>query len=46
MLPLFGAFNTRWYVSGIEMVLLGGCCAAVAYEIGKLVDGLIGVHEP
>eukprot|EP00953_Heterococcus_sp_UTEX-ZZ885_P035540 18342-Heterococcus_DN1.PRE.4 len=27
-----------WYVSGIEMVLLGGCCAAVAYEIGKLVD--------
>jgi hypothetical protein len=27
--------------SGLEMLFLGGCCAAVAYEIGALVDKLI-----
>lgn len=35
-------FTTRrWYVSALEMLVLGGCCAAVAYEIGSLVNALI-----
>eukprot|EP00611_Tribonema_gayanum_P010642 TRINITY_DN206_c8_g1_i1.p1 TRINITY_DN206_c8_g1~~TRINITY_DN206_c8_g1_i1.p1 ORF type:complete len:281 (-),score=66.11 TRINITY_DN206_c8_g1_i1:247-1089(-) len=35
-------FATRsWYASGVEMVCLGGVCAAVAFEIGNLVDGLL-----
>ena len=35
-------FATRtWYMSGLEMVILGGCCAAVAYEIGAIVDGFL-----
>eukprot|EP00904_Undaria_pinnatifida_P012689 jgi/Undpi1/8550/HiC_scaffold_25.g11015.m1 len=35
-------FGTRhWHTSGIEMLLLGGSCAALAFEIGKAVDGLL-----
>ncbi|CAM9432065.1 unnamed protein product [Ascophyllum nodosum] len=35
-------FGTRkWYTAGAEMLLLGGACAALAFEIGKAVDGLV-----
>lgn len=35
-------FSTRnWFLSGIEMLGLGGVCAALAYEIGDLVTHLI-----
>ncbi|CAM9428908.1 unnamed protein product [Sphacelaria rigidula] len=35
-------FGTRsWYISGLEMFLLGGSCAVLAYEIGKAVDTLL-----
>mmetsp|Transcript_424 Transcript_424/g.626 ORF Transcript_424/g.626 Transcript_424/m.626 type:complete len:310 (-) Transcript_424:228-1157(-) len=35
-------FGTKpWYWSGMEMLILGGCCAAVAYLIGNIVDSLI-----
>ncbi|CAM9326981.1 unnamed protein product [Phaeothamnion confervicola] len=35
-------FGTRsWYCSGIEMLLLGGSCAFVAYEIGSIVEGVL-----
>lgn len=35
-------FGTRqWHISGLEMLLLGGSCAALAFEIGKAVDGLL-----
>ena len=35
-------FSTRaWYTSGLETLLLGACCAFLAYYIGRLVDNLI-----
>mmetsp|Transcript_34588 Transcript_34588/g.45718 ORF Transcript_34588/g.45718 Transcript_34588/m.45718 type:complete len:286 (-) Transcript_34588:307-1164(-) len=35
-------FSTRsWYCSGIETMLLGGCCAGLAFEIGNLVQDII-----
>mmetsp|Transcript_37593 Transcript_37593/g.49544 ORF Transcript_37593/g.49544 Transcript_37593/m.49544 type:complete len:279 (+) Transcript_37593:172-1008(+) len=35
-------FGTKaWYWSGLEMLLLGGTCAFVAYEIGNLVGGIL-----
>jgi len=37
-------FSTRgWLHSGLEMLLLGGVCALMAYEIGHLVSSLVGV---
>lgn len=39
-------FGTRhWCTSGTEMLFLGGSCAALAFEIGKAVDGLIGQNH-
>jgi len=39
-------FSTRgWLHSGLEMLLLGGVCALMAYEIGHLVSSLVGVGE-
>jgi DNA damage-binding protein 1 len=39
-------FSTRgWFHSGLEMLLLGGVCAFLAYEIGHLVSQLVGVGE-
>lgn len=39
-------FSTRgWLHSGMEMLVLGGVCALMAYEIGHLVSSLIGVGE-
>jgi len=35
----FGSKNCFW--SGLEMLLLGGCCAIVAYEIGSLVGEFV-----
>lgn len=35
-------FGTRhWCTSGTEMLFLGGCCAGLAFEIGKGVDMLL-----
>lgn len=35
-------FGTRsWYTSGFEMLILGGSCAVLAFEIGKGVDALL-----
>ncbi|KAM3570727.1 hypothetical protein VYU27_007226 [Nannochloropsis oceanica] len=39
-------FSTRgWLHSGMEMLVLGGVCALMAYEIGHLVSSLVGVGE-
>ncbi len=39
-------FSTRtWYGSGLEMLLLGGVCAVVAFEGGRIVAELVGVGE-
>lgn len=39
-------FSTRtWWGSGLEMLLLGGVCALVAYELGNLVSQLVGTAE-
>ncbi|CAN0086207.1 unnamed protein product [Ectocarpus sp. 6 AP-2014] len=39
-------FGTRhWCTSGTEMLFLGGSCAALAFEIGKAVDGLISQNH-
>ncbi|CAM9231413.1 unnamed protein product [Pylaiella littoralis] len=39
-------FGTRhWCTSGTEMLFLGGSCALLAFEIGKVVDGLIGQNH-
>lgn len=39
-------FSTRtWYHSGLEMLLLGGVCAVMAYELGNLVSQLVGTAE-
>ena len=29
--------TTRWYVAGLETLLLGGACATVAFTIGQVV---------
>ncbi len=49
LLTLFGVgasrtFVTRrpWWKSGLEMLLVGGAAAAVAYGIGALLAGIIG----
>mmetsp|Transcript_22508 Transcript_22508/g.35382 ORF Transcript_22508/g.35382 Transcript_22508/m.35382 type:complete len:275 (-) Transcript_22508:366-1190(-) len=35
-------FSTKsWYCSGIETLLLGGCCAGIAYEIGNCVQSML-----
>mmetsp|Transcript_23624 Transcript_23624/g.43636 ORF Transcript_23624/g.43636 Transcript_23624/m.43636 type:complete len:228 (-) Transcript_23624:77-760(-) len=36
---LFGTHH--WVLCGMETLLLGGACAAVAYTIGQFVDGLL-----
>lgn len=41
-----GAFKVRftfqkWYISGLEMLMIGGLASAVAYLIGKLLGGLV-----
>lgn len=34
--------NMNWFSSGLETLLLGGCCATVAFTIGYFVNGLVG----
>jgi len=34
--------NMHWFSSGFETLLLGGCCATVAFTIGYYVNGLVG----
>jgi len=36
----FGSHH--WFWCGMETLLLGGACAAIAYTIGQFVDGLVG----
>jgi len=31
----------KWYISGLETLLLGGACATLAYTIGQAMDNLI-----
>ncbi|TFJ87171.1 hypothetical protein NSK_001503 [Nannochloropsis salina CCMP1776] len=39
-------FSTRgWLHSGLEMLVLGGICAVMAYEIGHLVSSLVGAGD-
>jgi VIT1/CCC1 family predicted Fe2+/Mn2+ transporter len=35
-----------WFVSGLEMLLLGALAAAVAYGVGAAVASIVGVHTP
>ena len=37
---MFSASN--WFLSGMETLLLGGCCATVAYTIGQIVEQKTG----
>lgn len=32
---------SKWYISGLETLLLGGACATVAFTIGQVVDSII-----
>lgn len=34
-----------WLGSGIETLVLGGCCAGLAYEIGSVVATCVGVMD-
>ncbi|CAJ1961113.1 unnamed protein product [Cylindrotheca closterium] len=34
--------NMNWFTSGLETLLLGGCCATVAFTIGHYINGLVG----
>ena len=34
--------NQQWYRAGAETLLLGGCCATVAFTLGQLVQGYLG----
>mmetsp|Transcript_13081 Transcript_13081/g.14710 ORF Transcript_13081/g.14710 Transcript_13081/m.14710 type:complete len:125 (+) Transcript_13081:2-376(+) len=34
--------SNKWYLCGIETLLLGGACATVAYTIGQYMDALVG----
>ncbi|CAN0359057.1 unnamed protein product [Discosporangium mesarthrocarpum] len=35
-------FSARsWFASGLETLILGGCCAGLAYEIGAVVSGWV-----
>ena len=31
----------RWWKSGLEVFVLGGGCAAIAYIVGALVEGAV-----
>ena len=33
--------TSRWYLCGLETLLLGGACATVAYTLGQFVDSLL-----
>ena len=45
-----GAFKARFHDkqylrSGVETLLLGGACAAVAYFVGQAVSSSLGIHS-